>query len=155
MISRFLQLAIGSAAVLSCTAGTVSANVLFYGGDSTFTSYALNQQGFTSPDVEQYDDFAVPNKATWTITSLFANVFFIPSGQGPPASTEATYEIRIGVSSGIAGTLVASGTVADSLTPVNNGTDDYYELDVTTSPIDAYIGDLLAITGSYCIGQRW
>jgi len=93
---------------------------LFYAGD--FNANDSNANGLANETDEiitgspygsaVYAPFVIPSiDNAWTVTGMFGNVLASVGGVNPGT---AYYEIRTGVSSGNAGTLVTSGTVADS-----------------------------------------
>jgi hypothetical protein len=67
-----------------------------------------------------YDDFVVPDGG-WSVTGVFAH-----SRLSSSAVTQASWEIRSGVSAGHGGTVVASGVSAATLTPTAANGDGTY-----------------------------
>jgi hypothetical protein len=107
---RFLLLPAGWAAGLVLASMLVcsraDAAFLWYNGDYDGRDALLNQGPAGAAPARVYDDFIVPVGSIYTITSLFSNDF-IPTPAALP--TTDYWEIRFGISSGNAGTLVAGG----------------------------------------------
>jgi hypothetical protein len=85
---------------------------LFYGGDTNPSSPDAN--GFANentllvPETQVWAAFTVPSGQTWTVDGLFINT--IADGYDGIDPAIATYAIASGVSSGVSGITVASGT---------------------------------------------
>lgn len=112
-------------AALCGSAPTASATVLAYGGDSNggLAAFSYICQPCTTGGNrfdKAYENFIVPVGQQWTVTDIFANMFF-QSPVTPSEVTQAEYEIRSGVvpgkPSGTAGTLLYSGTESVTITP--------------------------------------
>jgi hypothetical protein len=85
--------------------GTPSVSVGWYNGDRLFGVGGESNWYSSDTDFARvYDDFIVPDGG-WTVAGVFSNQVF----DGNPVITEAAWEIRSGVVSGTAGTLVAWG----------------------------------------------
>jgi hypothetical protein len=102
------------AAVL-CAVPTFADTVYWYNGDFDGNSGLVSEQGGVG-DAFTYDDFNVGAGGV-TLTGLFANDFTNTT------ITQASWEIRSGVSSGNGGTLIASGT--SSATVTDTGISDF------------------------------
>ena len=103
---------------------------LFYGGDwdpnsSVWVAYA-NWDTTALGQATVYVPFLVPTGKTWTVTGLFTNDLALNiSGIDPQT---AAWAITSGVSKGIGGTTVASGTAAATFNPTGrNYQNTYYE----------------------------
>ena len=121
----------------------VADSVLWYNGDYDNRDALLNTEGTfyningtpTPFNSNVYDNFIVPVGQTWTVTSVFSN------NQMNFAATMATWEIRQGVSSGVGGTIVASGSGAakqTALPPVGGffyGTPEYRISETLSAPV--------------------
>jgi PEP-CTERM motif len=130
--SRFLFAPlIWAACIAPCQAG-----ILWYNGDydgrdalSSATNLDYSNKGVTTAYSSfVYDDFVVPAGQTWTITSVFGNFeFYFNNGSYGPTllPTTATWQIRTGVSTGIGGTVVASGDTTATVTPENSANSEY------------------------------
>jgi hypothetical protein len=87
---------------------------LFYGGD--FDSSSSNANGLANentllvPDTTSYIPFNVPGGETWVVSGLFTND--LADGYDGIDPAQATWSISSGVSSGNAGTTIASGTAS-------------------------------------------
>jgi hypothetical protein len=108
---------IGNFKFAECGGGGGGGGVLWYNGDFDGVDALGNEQD-TSLGAGQfshiYDDFNVTDSGGWDLTSVFSD------NLADTNITGATFEIRSGVSSGVPGTIVASGT---TLTPVVTATD--------------------------------
>ena len=99
--------------------GLPSGNIGWYNGDwqpriPSYSNWYASSQQFR----RTYDDFIVP-AGGWTITSVFEHADM------PAVVTQASWEIRSGVSSGNGGCVVASGISNAAMTqiePVGDGT---------------------------------
>jgi len=97
---------LGSSYQVSRAQGTSTASVGWYNGDCHSTgiggwsNWYLSNQQFT----RVYDEFLVPNGG-WTVIGVFSNNLLY----NPPPVTQASWEIRRGLSAGNGGTVVASG----------------------------------------------
>src|SRR5688500_3541098 len=103
MIKRFFALSLIVAASAS------QAAVLWYGGDFDGRNGAPNEISGFLPDARTYDDFTLV--APSHITAVWSNNLWDAF-----SATQAAVEIRTGVSGGVGGTLVFSGTFAASIT---------------------------------------
>jgi len=111
---------------------------LFYGGDldpaNALTNGLENDQVLsTGGTYEVYVPFVVPQGQQWTIGNLFVNLFSRVAVIDP---AKATYSISTGVSTGNAGTTIATATGPASLSPTGRSWDNYteYTLLVQTHP---------------------
>jgi hypothetical protein len=77
---------------------------LWYNGDFNGVNGFSNERNTTITQAAVYDDFNVTSPA-WNVTAVFSDNLF-----SAMTVTAADWEIRIGVSEGNAGTLIASGT---------------------------------------------
>ena len=93
--------------VLANAAFALPANVLWYSGDPTELYDWTNSAG----SAKNWQPFTVTDAAGWNVQSVFS-VGTIYSG------TTAEWSIRSGMSTGVAGTTVASGVGAIITTPV-------------------------------------
>ena len=94
------------------SAGTASAgSTLWYNGDFNGVSQLANEQVSPSLYSAVYDDFIVPTGQVWNIDQVFSNNEMLTT------VTQAYWEIRSGVSSGVAGIMIDSGTGAATQTP--------------------------------------
>jgi hypothetical protein len=110
---------------------SASAGTLWYNGDMNGVKSILNQNNSIADQIV-YNDFLVPT--TWHVNDVWSNNIF----DVPPASTTGTWEIRSNMP---AGTLVASGDAAATLTPTGftfHGVTEYQVLvsglNVTLAP---------------------
>jgi hypothetical protein len=119
---------------LSSGVARAGSTTLWYNGDSDGRDGLLNETGGTDGLV--YDNFIVPTGDIYTITGVFSNDLMPNS-----AATTAHWQIRVGVSPGNGGTLVASGDGADTVTAtgrtgtISGNTDDEYTNQVAVSVI--------------------
>jgi len=77
---------------------------LWYNGDFNGVNGLANERNTIIPQASVYDDFNVANPVGWNVTAVFSDDLI------STVVTGADWEIRTGVSSGNAGTLIASGT---------------------------------------------
>jgi len=78
---------------------------LWYNGDFNGANAVANEVNTQVSDAHVFVDFTVPAGPNWTVTGLYSRNMMNFTGV-----TQANYEIRSGVSSGVAGTLLFSGT---------------------------------------------
>jgi hypothetical protein len=78
--------------------------ILFYGGDFDGRNGLANERNTIVSDARVYDNFMV--NVGWNVSALFSNNLVVE----PLNPQQAYWEIRMGVSQGSGGTLVASGT---------------------------------------------
>lgn len=115
---------------------------LFYGGD--FDPNNPNANGLANENdaivggnpygAAVYQNFIVPNGQNWTIHGLFSNdLMSITAGT-------AYWEIRSGVSEGNGGTLIASGTGADIMTPTGRSGFGYTEFNNLVTGLNISLG---------------
>ena len=91
---------------------------LWYNGDWNGVTGLSNERNTSVSQAAVYDDFNVTSPLGWHVTALFSDNLFT---YGWPV-TGADWEIRIGISEGNAGTLIASGTTnAPIVTPTGRG----------------------------------
>jgi hypothetical protein len=131
------------AAIAFGLAPAAFADVLYYAGDPNGLGGVVSgadgrpSDGFTVNKARLYEDFVVP-AGGWTITGLGGN--FVTEA---PTAYWLEYEIRTGVSEGVAGTLLYWGSFIPAITPngfdypVPNGFDGTtgYYVEVTFSPL--------------------
>ncbi len=151
---RFLGLGLLAIALASATLPTSSAQagVLWYNGDNDNIDAATNVSGvpinvggvgpgyFFSTTLV-YNDFVVPVGQTWSITGLFSNDQ-IAFGAAP---TNATWEIRSGLSAGSGGSLIANSDTAATVTalppvPGYDYIDPEYRVSTTISAVTLTAG---------------
>jgi hypothetical protein len=99
---------LGLAAILFAAAGQSQAALMWYNGYPDLVSALANEILTQVSDARVYDDFNVTSAVT--VTEVFTNNFM------NFAATSALWEIRSGVSAGVGGTVVASGTGAATQT---------------------------------------
>jgi hypothetical protein len=114
--------------------------VYWYNGDSDGFATKINEVGGSSGTGLIYDDFVVGSGGV-NITGVFSNdlVLNIPSSgadtNAPGVVTQASWEIRSGVSAGNAGTLLDSGTASATQTATgltfNSGAYAVYDIQIT------------------------
>jgi hypothetical protein len=118
-------------------ASPTRADTLWYNGDFASNSFGvLNginmtfEDEFAAPGVATvYDDFTVPSGiAGWHIDTVWSNDLMTFMGL-----TEATWAIRTDLSSGDAGTLIASGTGAATQIPTGRSLFEFTEFTVGVS----------------------
>ncbi len=93
---------------------SVPADAFWYNGDFNDINGLSNEDSTLAPGPvgAVYDDFNVPAGPGWDVTMVFSNDLISTTVTG------ATWEIRQGIVSGSAGTLIASGTtMTPSVTP--------------------------------------
>jgi hypothetical protein len=116
--------------------------VYWYNGNSDNVTELINEVGGSSGTGLVYDDFIVGAGGV-SITGLFSNDLVLtvpasgPDTNAPGVVTQAGWEIRSGVSAGIGGTLVASGT--GSATQTATGLKPRMATRFTTTPALATI----------------
>jgi hypothetical protein len=104
--AALLALALTAARVLITTAiAQAPPGSLWYNGDFNGVNGLANERNTLVSEAAVYDDFDVTAPLGWNVTAVFSNNDFTA---GLPI-TGADWEIRIGVSEGNAGTLIASG----------------------------------------------
>jgi hypothetical protein len=115
----------------SGTCGNPAGDCLFYGGDFLFDPFypsvanALANENTTLVGASPYGaavwvPFTVPSGQTWEVTGLFTNNLsdYGVLDQAPTEPTaSAFWSVNEGAQAGIAGTVVASGTSAATITP--------------------------------------
>jgi hypothetical protein len=105
------------------SATTTRATTLWYNGDFDLNDAATNENNVpiqvgTSYELNLslvFNNFVVPAGKTWSLSSIFANEQ-VAYYQAP---TNATWQIRTGMSAGNGGTLVASGDTAVTVAQTN------------------------------------
>jgi hypothetical protein len=89
-----------------------SPSCLLYTGDTNTSSPAdngfANENTLLVPDTQVYGAFTVPAGQTWTVDGAFINT--IADGYDGLDPSTSSWSISTGVSEGVAGTVVASGT---------------------------------------------
>ena len=121
---------------------SASGGVMFYGGD--FDPNNPNANGLANENdanvsgnpygAAVYQNFIIPTGQNWRITGLFSNDLMSVT-----AST-AYWEIRSGVSEGNGGTLIASGTGADIVTPTGRSGFGLTEFNNLVSGLNVSLG---------------
>lgn len=109
---------------------------LWYNGDFNFVDGLTNEQDTFAPGYAHiYDDFNVTDGGGWDLTNVFSHDLILFSNH----IIGASWEIRSGVSSGHAGTLVASGsTSSPSITPTGNSAFGFNEYEVSVA-VDVHL----------------
>jgi len=106
--AALLALTLAAALALNTTAiAQAPPGSLWYNGDWNFDTGLSNERNTAITQAAVYDDFDVTDPQGWHVTAVFSDNLVVPA---PPIITGADWEIRIGVSEGNSGTLVASGT---------------------------------------------
>jgi len=111
--------------------GAASPVVLWYNGDLNNVNGLANEQNTAVADAHVYDNFIVPAGPGWDIGAVFSDDLSSTVISG------ATWEIRTGVSSGVPGTLVASGTTpTPTVTPTGRMAFGFteFQVEVPVSP---------------------
>jgi hypothetical protein len=105
---------------------------LFYGGDfdaaNPLSGSIGNMDTLEIQNQETEVPFRIRSGQTWTVIALFSNNFATVPHLYPP---QIEWSIREGITAGRGGKLIASGTVAASLTPTGRsfeGEDEYTAL---------------------------
>jgi hypothetical protein len=102
---------------------------LFYGGD--FDSSNPNENGLANEnslivaDTTMFIPFRVPGGTVWKVSGLFTND--LADGYDGIDPAQATWSISAGMSSGNAGTVIASGTASASFTATGRNGFGYNE----------------------------
>ena len=96
----------GAVGIEDRTQGAAGSVVLWYNGDANGVNGLANEQNTTVAQAAVYDNFTVTAAGGWDITDVFSDNLMSTNVTG------ATWEIRSGVSEGVGGTLVASGSTA-------------------------------------------
>ncbi len=118
------------------TAPTYCNPCLFYGGDwdptaSNWVAY-INLNTTALGQATNYVPFTVPSGQTWSIGGMFTNNLAVNISKLDPA--KADWSIVSGISEGVGGTTIASGTSHASFTPTGrvfmNGGTTYTEYTV-------------------------
>jgi hypothetical protein len=114
--AALLALALTAALVLNTTAtAQAPPGSLWYNGDFNGVNGVANERNTLVAQAAVYDDFDVTAPMGWHVTAIFSDNLMLT---GVPIMSGADWEIRIAVSEGNAGTLVASGTTnAPMITP--------------------------------------
>ena len=107
-----------------------NAATLFYGGDfdvnnPNANAIANENDALVSGSpygAAAYQNFVISSGTQWNVTGLFTN------NQMTINPTTAYWEIRSGVSEGNGGTLIASGSGIDTVTPTGRVFDEYTNL---------------------------
>src|SRR5207237_348379 len=100
-----LALALTGAFALNTTAiAQPPPGSLWYNGDWNYVNGLANERNTVVSQAAVYDDFNVTAPLGWHVTALFSDNLMSTTVTG------ADWEIRIGLSEGNAGTLIASGT---------------------------------------------
>jgi hypothetical protein len=108
--AALFALALTAAFALNTTAiAQAPPGSLWYNGDADFVNGLANERNTIVSQAAVYDDFHVTGGPMWHVTSVFSR------DQADTTITGADWEIRTGISSGNAGTLIASGTTSTPL----------------------------------------
>ncbi len=99
------KLALAVAMLFGWWAGVASASTLWYNGDFDSQNALANEEDSIVSYAATYDEFVVPAGQTWDVQSVWSNDVMNTTY----TFDTAYWEIRQGVSSGNAGTLVAGG----------------------------------------------
>jgi hypothetical protein len=124
--------------------GNPLGDCLFYGGDFLFDPLSANvANGLSNEDTNEvggtpygaatWVPFTVPAGQTWVVRGLFTNneSNFGILDQGPTEPVSAAYwAVNENIQPGSAGTTVASGTSAATITPTGRGAFDLFEYTV-------------------------
>ena len=118
--------------------GIPSGRVGWYNGDwQSGISSPGNFYAWAQQFGRVYDDFVVPDGG-WTVVGVFSH-----NNMGSTAVTQASWEIRSGVSAGNQGTLVASGLSPATLKlGVSVGGSNVYLVQVSGLSVDLAPGDI-------------
>lgn len=108
--------------------GQAKAGILWYNGDATGNGFSDSQNDATLHQI-LYNDFNVTGNG-WIVNSVWSNDVF---GAGPPASTNATWEIRTNMPTG---TLVTGGDALATLTPTGRTVVGLTEYEVEVSGLN-------------------
>jgi len=126
------------------TCGNPATHCLFYGGDFEFNAVGANVANGIANETDNliggspygaaaWVPFTVPQGQTWGVTGLFTNNMssYGILDQAPTQPTSAAYwAIMEGIEPGNAGTIVASGTNAATITPTGRAAFDLTEYTV-------------------------
>jgi uncharacterized repeat protein (TIGR01451 family) len=114
---------------------TTYTSARWYNGDAALVNALPNGIGFTAADARIFSDFTVPvaDANGWEVSALLSNnLMNVPI-------TTASYEIRTGVSNGIAGTLVFSGTAAATQVVTGRSLGGFTEYTVMVSGLNIHL----------------
>jgi hypothetical protein len=100
---------------------------LWYNGDPDNVNGLANERNTLVTQAAVYDDFNVSSPLGWHVTSVLSHDLFSPD----MSVTAADWEIRIGLSEGNAGTLVAGGTTNSPVVTNYYGTQNEFIVEVT------------------------
>lgn len=109
-------------------------STLWYNGDLANQALpnGINFTGF--PLARVFSDFQVTAPTGWNISAVFSNNLMTVTG-----ITQASYEIRSGVSVGNGGTLVSSGTLAATQTPTGRSFSGITEYQIRISGMTLFL----------------
>jgi hypothetical protein len=108
-------------------------STLWYNGDLATQALPNGVNFASNPDAHIFSDFIVPAGNGWDVSAVFSNNLM------SAAITQASYEIRTGVASGVAGTLVFSGTGAATQVPTGRTLGGFTEYTVTISGLAIHL----------------
>src|SRR6202043_3389721 len=133
-----LALASTAALVLNATAiAQAPPGSLWYNGDWNYVNGLANERNTAVTQAAVYDDFNVTAPLGWNVTAVFSDNIW-PGNT--VTVTGADWEIRVGVSEGSGGTLVASGTTNSPLvTLTGRSTFEYTEHMVEVTGLNVFL----------------
>jgi hypothetical protein len=107
---------------------------LWYNGDFNGVNGLANERNTIIQQASVYDDFNVANPVGWNVTAVFSDNLVTT------VITGADWEIRTGVSSGNAGTLIASGTTnSPVVTPTGRSGFGFTEYMVEVTGLNVFL----------------
>jgi len=110
-----------------------TASQLWYNGDSAGASALPNGITFSHANGRIYSDFNVTSADGWEVSGVFSNNLM------STVITQASYEIRSGVSLGNPGTLLHSGTTAATQVATGRSLGGFTEYRVTVSGLSIHL----------------
>jgi hypothetical protein len=116
----------------------INTSTLWYNGDFAMVSpnpAITNGVSFAGTDGRVYVDFNVTSATGWDVNSVFSNNIISVTG-----ITQASYEIRSGVSVGNGGTLLFSGTAAATQTATGRTFSTFNEYTIRVSGLNIHLG---------------
>jgi hypothetical protein len=107
---------------------------LWYNGDFNGVNGLANERNTTITQAAVYEDFDVTGGPMWNVTAVFSD------NLADTVVTGADWEIRTGVSTGNAGTLIASGTTnSPVVTPTGRSGFGYTEYMVEVTGLNVFL----------------
>src|SRR5438876_3755946 len=133
--AALFALASTAALVLNTTAiAQAPPGSLWYNGDFNYVNGLANERNTIVSQAGVYDDFNVTAPLGWHVTALFSDNLMSTTVTG------ADWEIRIGLSEGNAGTLIASGTTSSPLvTPTGRSGFGFTEYMVEVTGLNVFL----------------